>query len=264
MWTAALHAAGLGAYDRALAWLGETLALCERTGELLARARVLNTIGWVHGDLGDVAGATAYNERSIATVPPSGLPDREIEANARLNLADDALMEGRLDDAEAELSELERTVRRPRPSEQWMLWRYSQRWLCTSGELAQARGDARAALALADECLPRAEDTDSRKYVVRARRLRGRALAALGRGVEAGADLHAALALARELGNPPQLWRTLIAAAEVAEDGGRRHAAEALDVIDGVVADVADDRLRTALQSGPERARAAELAAAGL
>jgi hypothetical protein len=145
-----------------------------------------------------------------------------------------------------------------------MLWRYSQRWLCTSGELAQARGDARAALALADECLPRAEDTDSRKYVVRARRLRGRALAALGRGVEAGADLHAALALARELGNPPQLWRTLIAAAEVAEDGGRRRAAEALDVIDGVVADLADDRLRTALQSGPERARAAELAAAGL
>ena len=257
----ASHAAGLGSYRLALDRLHEALALCGRTGELFGRARWLNSVGWIHGELGDTAGAVPWNEQSIVTIAPLGLPDREVEANARLNLADDALRDGRLDDVARELAELEPTIRRPSPTERWMLWRYSQRWFCISGELALVGDDAAAALSFADECLALAEKTESRKYIVRARRLRARALGALGRRGDAAADLSAALDLARQIGNPPQLWRTLVAAAELAGASGRPHAEEALAVIDRVVVDLGDHPLARTLAAGTERAHASSLCA---
>jgi class 3 adenylate cyclase/tetratricopeptide (TPR) repeat protein len=260
LWAMGLYAAGAGHYRAALDRLHEAVALCRRAGDLLVRARALNTIGWVHGDLGDTDGAARWNDEAVEVAKPLGLPDRELEANARLNLADDALMVGRVDDAARQLVNLERTVRAPTPAEEWMLWRYSQRWLCISGELALACGDAETALDFAEECLPRSEETESRKYIVRARRLRARALAALGRREEAGADLRIALELAREIGNPPQLWRTLTAAAELREGDRRRLAAEALDVIDGVAEGLGDHPLARSLAASPDRARAAALA----
>ena len=256
-WMYGLHAAGAGEFRVALGRFEQGLVLSERTGDVLARARMLNSVGWIHGDLGDIAGAAAWNERSIATVAPVPLPDREIEANARLNLADDAVRDGRLADADAQLADIERTVRHPGPNDYWMLWRYSQRWYCISGELALVRGDASAALALADECLPRSEETGSRKYIVRARRLRARALAALGRDDEARDDVRSALGLARDLGNPPQLWRTLIAAAEIEHDAA--FASEAVAVIDGVAAGLGDHPLAATLVASAERALAVDL-----
>ena len=253
LWTAGLHHAGAGDYRAALHELHRGLTICERTGELIGRVRILNTIGWIHGELGDDAGGRAFNERSIAEVVPLGLPDREVEANAMLNLADSALVHGRLDEARRHVDDLEATVRDPSPPEVWMLWRYGQRWRCVSGELALARGgDEQRAIELADECLEIAERTDSPKYTVRARRLRGRALAAAGREADAVRDLDQSLALARELGNPPQLWRSLFARAEL--PGGAGFADEAIAVMDEVVTALGDHPLATSLRASPERA----------
>lgn len=251
LWTAGLHHAGAGDYRAALHELHRGLTICERTGELFARGRILNTIGWIHGDLGDHAGGRTFNERSIAEVAPLGLPNREVEANAMLNLADAALVYGRLDEARHHLDDLESTVRDPSPPEAWMLWRYSQRWLCSSGELVLAGGGDEHAIELAEECLEIAERTDSPKYAVRALRLRGRALAAAGRATDAVEGLDRSLQLARELGNPPQLWRSLLARAE--HPGGAGYADEAAEVMDEVVASLGDHSLAAAMRVNPER-----------
>jgi class 3 adenylate cyclase/tetratricopeptide (TPR) repeat protein len=252
LWTAGLHYAGAGDYRAALHELHRALTVCERTGELLARVRILNTIGWIHGELGDDAGGRTFNERSIAEAVPLRLPNREIEANAMLNLVDTALVHGRLNEAQRHLDDLEPTVRHPSPAEAWMLWRYGQRWRCASGELVLASGgDEQRAIQLADECLDIAERTDSPKYTVRARRLRGRALAAAGRATDAVEDLDRSLQLARELGNPPQLWRSLLARAE--HPGGAGYADEAIGVMDEVVASLGDHPLAATMRASPER-----------
>lgn len=252
LWTAGLHHAGAGDYRAALHELHRGLTICERTGELFARVRILNTIGWIHGELGDDDRARSFNERSLAEAVALDLPNREIEANAMLNLTETALVHGRWDEAQHHLDDLERTVRDPSPPEAWMLWRYGQRWRCASGELLLARGgDEQQAVGLADECLEIAERTDSRKYEVRARRLRGRALVAAGREGDGVHDLDGSLALARELRNPPQLWRSLLARAELA--GGAACADEALGVMDDVVVSLGDHRLAAALRASPER-----------
>jgi hypothetical protein len=54
-----------------------------------------------------------------------------------------------------------------------------------------------------------AERLEHRKNVVKGRRLRGQVLLAQGVLGDAGRELGVARKVAQELGNPPQLWKTL-------------------------------------------------------
>jgi tetratricopeptide (TPR) repeat protein len=139
----------------------------------------------------------------------------------------------------------------------WMLWRYSQHFFYSYGELWLARGDPARALAYADDCVRLAESTDSKKNVVKARRLRGQALLAQGRLSEAEDEIEQALAVARPLGNPPQLWKTLasrgnLRRAQDRPDEARLAYHEALGVIDRVASGLTNDQLRvTFLSASP-------------
>ena len=119
-----------------------------------------------------------------------------------------------------------------------MKWRYTQHLHASLGELWLSRGDLERALSYADRCLAGAEATESKRNIGKGRRLRGKVLAALGRDGEATADLELALEVAREVGNPAQIWQTLAAL-------GRP--AEALDVIEEVAAHLAEPGLRATL-----------------
>ncbi len=123
------------------------------------------------------------------------------------------------------------------------------------GELTQAAG-------YADRCLELAEGNSARKNVVKGRRLRAQVLMAQGQLEEAEQDLATAFELAREVGNPPQLWQTLAAIGDLRLAQGRpeeaRQAyAEALSLIDDVAGSLSDEQLRnTFLASKPiERIR---------
>src|SRR5207237_10806008 len=76
------------------------------------------------------------------------------------------------------------------------------------GELWITKGDGAEGLECAEECLKLAEPTMSRKNLVKGWRLKGQALLAQGQGEQAEAALSRALAITREIGNPPQLWKT--------------------------------------------------------
>jgi tetratricopeptide (TPR) repeat protein len=255
-WNTGLSAAGLGDYDLALELLRLTIERGERAGEVMGQARALNTLGWVHGDLGDHDGGITWNRRCLEFIAPLAFPDPEIEANTRLNLADDFMRLGRLDDAAGELDWVHEVVRDP-DSDPWMMWRYRQHFLHSAGELCLRRDDPEGALSYGESCLAAALKSESTKNVVKAERLRGQALAALGRTAEAGRALDEAVTLARDLGNPPQLWRTLLAVAELARSREDREgeilaASEARQLVDDVAAGLSDAPLRSALLGSPE------------
>src|SRR5207247_8004190 len=103
--------------------------------------------------------------------------------------------------------------------------------------LCLLKGDAPKALAFAEECLKLAEPTESRKNIVKGWRLKGQVFLAQGTILEAEQALNKALAIAEQIGNPPQLWKTHQALGELRERKGdsakaRSSYASALRVID--------------------------------
>jgi class 3 adenylate cyclase/tetratricopeptide (TPR) repeat protein len=252
-WNEAHARATIGDYEGARQMLQETLANCERVGDMVTRVRCVNTMGYVYSELCDFASAMDWNQQGVEMALASKAPVPEVEMNARLNLGENLLAQGRLDEAEEHFLAVEEVVRHPKI--EWMRWRYAQRFFHSFGEWWLARGDLSRARALADECLAGAERSCSRKNILKARRLRGQCHLVEGRWDEAEAELAAALGLAREVGSPPQTWKTLVALGELRAAQGRTddasHAyAEALSVVDGVAARLTDEGLRdTFLQS---------------
>jgi tetratricopeptide (TPR) repeat protein len=248
-WETALACGGKGDYSTALQLLDEVITTCTETGESFIRARALNTAGWLHCELEDHQRALELNGQSLVLANAIETADTEIRSNARLNLGDSYLALGQLAEAEALFQAVEQIVRNPRPHDRWMLWRYGQHLFHSYGSLWLARGDLEAALAYADECLHAADETDSPKNIVKARRLRGEVFLARGDLSVAAAELKRALALARRIGNPPQLWKTFAAVAAVRQAEKHNAAAahaygDALAVVEAVASTLQDERLR--------------------
>jgi tetratricopeptide (TPR) repeat protein len=176
--------------------------------------------------------------------------------NARLNLVENYLTLGRLDEAWRQLAAVEPTVRKPDPSRAFMQWRYGQRYLHDCGEYWLARGDPARAAQLAAECRDWAERSRSRKNIGKARRLLGRALLVEGRLEEARGELDAAVALAQSVGSPPQIWLSWAAlgdlhAAEGRPDDAARAYGRALDVMDATAGRLSDPERREIFLGSP-------------
>jgi tetratricopeptide (TPR) repeat protein len=238
-----------GEYQRALDTLREMVPASEHIGELLVRGRALNCVGWIHGELQDPETALQYNQRSIEVAIEMDSLDPEVENNARLNCADNYISLGRLDEAEEQLRKVERAVRHPSEADLWARWLYSQHYFHTCGELWLKRGDPGRALAYADECLELAESTDRQKNVAKGRRLRGQALIASGDLKAAEPELATAVEIARRVGNPRQLWESLVALGDLFTTLGRFGEArglyvEAVSVFDRVAEGLTDASLR--------------------
>jgi class 3 adenylate cyclase/tetratricopeptide (TPR) repeat protein len=268
VWERGLTHAGKGEYTAALAALQEALALSDRLGDKIFKCRVLNSLGWVYGELYNLEAAIRYNREGAEASYKVG--DPEIIRNAEINLGDDYLLLGDLEQAQRYLEKVYHDAQQQGQwGEEWMKWRYSQHLYHSLGELWLTKGDAAQALEFAEECLRLAEPTMSRKNLVKGWRLKGQALLAQEQGAQAEAAFTRALTIAREIGNPPQLWKTYQALGALYEwraDLERARAAyqSALDVIDGVAERLQDQELkRTFLAARPVQAIRAHLPPAG-
>jgi tetratricopeptide (TPR) repeat protein len=246
-WAQGVAFASNGRYNDAIAGLKDAIAFCERIGDTVVRSRAWNTLGWVHGELYDFERAVEFNQKGLELAVEIG--DPEITINAEVNLADFAFATG---DEEGAAEQLERLYASLPAVHEWMKWRYSQHVMHSLGEVVLAGGDAERALRLADECLALAEPTESRKNIVKGRRLRGQALLAQGKPDEAEKDVSIAVQVAHQAGNPPQLWKTLAALGDLRRAVGKSPEAgqaylAALSVIEGVATGLADERLQTTL-----------------
>jgi len=243
-WEQGLAFAGHGRYSDAIAALRDTIALCERMGDNSVQSRCWNTLGWVHGELCNWDRGIEFNQKGLDLALTLG--DPEITINAQINLADYAFATGERERARRELEALYASL--PELHE-WMKWRYSQHIMHSLGDVILTEGDAERAFVLADECLALAEPTETRKNIVKGRRLRGQVFLAQGKLAEAEKEMATALQIAREIGNPPQLWKTYAALGDLRQAQGQtddaRHAyRDALSVIDGVAAGLEDESLK--------------------
>ncbi|UCG79883.1 MAG: tetratricopeptide repeat protein, partial [Desulfobacterales bacterium] len=248
-WVEAMARGGKGDYEQALTLLEEVIADSKRIGDIWFLARTLNTIGWLYSELQDHGQAMAWNERGVEAVRAATFPDPEIENNSRLNLGDNLLALGRLDEAEDHFQKVEQVVRNPRPQDKYMLWRYSQRLFHSYGEVWLDRNKLDKAKAYADECLALAEQSRSQKNIVKARRLRGEIFLERGKLQEAGQELSIALKVAQSVGNPTQLWKTYMVQGDLCEAQGQPDDAwqtyrDALAVIEKVAAGLKNKSLR--------------------
>jgi tetratricopeptide (TPR) repeat protein len=267
LWHGGLTHGGKGEYAAALAALQGALTLSDRVGDKVFKCRILNSLGWVHGEIYNLEAAIRYNREGAEAAYKIG--DPEIIRNAEINLGDDYLLLGDLEQAQRYLEQVyAETQQRGQWGEEWMKWRYAQHLYHSLGELWLIQGDPVQALEYAEECLKLAEPTMSRKNLVKGWRLKGQALLAQGQGERAEAALARALTIAREIGNPPQLWKTYQALGALYEwqaDHGGAGAAyrSALEVIEGVAARLQNQELRrTFLQARPVqelRARLTEM-----
>jgi tetratricopeptide (TPR) repeat protein len=248
-WFKSLALGGKGEYQQALDLIKRSLASSERIGENLIRIRLLNTLGWIYGELQAHQKAMVWNRKGIKAAQAVGFPDPEVESNARLNLADNLSALGRLEEAEEQFLIIEQIIRNPRPQDHFMLWRYSQRHFHSYGELWLARGEADKALAYADECLALAEESDSHKNVVKGLRLRGQAFLTKGQLEEAERELSLALEVAQQIGNPTQLWKTRAALGDLYKAWGRSsEAANAYQEAKTIIHEIAENLSDQVLQ----------------
>jgi DNA-binding NtrC family response regulator/tetratricopeptide (TPR) repeat protein len=240
---------GKGNYATALATFHEGLELSEKVGDEAIHHRLLNCLGWLHFELGDLAGATELNRRSAEVGrrrhDPGTLP------NAELNLGDIFLASGDLALAHETLEGVERFAKDPATSP-WMRFRYAMRLDASQGELALARGDLAAAQTHAERCLELGTRFNARKNLVKGWRLAGEVAREARKWDVAERALREALRMAEAIGNPTQLWRTHAALAHLHVERGQeelaqRAARSAIDVVDSVLARLPDHALRASL-----------------
>ena len=204
---------GLGDYETALGLFNEGVGLAEKVGDEIFFLRLLNCLGWLHFEVGDLERAADFNQRGADGARKRG--DPETFANAELNLADIRIAQGEFVQAQELLEGIERVAEDPATSE-WQKWRYSMHLFTSFGELCLARGDFVRTRAYLDRALEIATRTTSRKYLVKGWRLKGELALAGREWDDAAAALHRALELARAVGNPTQLWKTHLAQGRLA------------------------------------------------
>jgi tetratricopeptide (TPR) repeat protein len=254
---------GKGDYDAALATLEEGLALSEKVGSEVQHHRMLNSMGWLHMECGNLERGIELNRQGAEGARKRD--DPETIANPEINLGDIFLAKGDLTLAHEFLDGVHHLVRNPATSE-WMKWRYSTHLFASLGELWLAGGDCSKAREFADHCLDIAMRTQSKKYVVKAWRLRGEIALARCQWDEAENALRQALATAQAIGNPTQLWKSHLALGRLYTDTKKPELAgqefrSAREVINRIKRSLRNPGLRASLESAPMIQRIYELSA---
>jgi DNA-binding CsgD family transcriptional regulator len=229
-----------GHYDRAFAVLAGCLRVSEEIGHRQWAVAGTCDLGALYLELLDARPARQYLERAIADARALGSRLWVLQISAPL--AESCIRDGDLEAAQAvlddaELAELALSGQGARNC-----------WLARAN-LCLARGNVAEALRIADDLIATDPHLTAEREAPCLARLRGEALAKLGRLEEAEAALRAAVDGADELGRPGYGWRGRVALGRVLRMR-RRHAeadvvfAAARETIDALAASVPDQSVR--------------------
>jgi transcriptional regulator with AAA-type ATPase domain/tetratricopeptide (TPR) repeat protein len=244
---------GKGEYDAALSTFTQGLTLAERVGDEAIHHRLLNCLGWLYADVGDLDQAEAFNAQSARV--GRRRRDPGTQPNAELNLAEIFHARGELERAQDQYDAVHRYFKDP-PS-QWMRFRYSIRMFAGMGSLALTRGDLVAARSHNAECLRLATHTGSRKNLVKALRLAGEIAHRVRDWDAAEGHFRESRAVAAALGNPVQHWKAELALGAFLQDTGRAAEAQltfgrAVAAMDAVRKTLRTERLQQAFDRNPD------------
>ena len=223
LWSLGLPLVAKGDYDAAMAAFSEALSLAEKFGAEIFRNRILNSLGWLYAECGDLPQAIEFNTRASDFSSSRG--DPECIANSELNLGDAFLAQGDLVTAKDFFEKTQRLVKKPSTSD-WMRWRYSQHLFAGLAELALKSDEPKQAETFCNQCLDLATRSDSKKYLVRGWRIKAEIAVARMQWADAETALVKALHLAEAIGNPTQLWKTRVALGQLAHKTKQNNEAE--------------------------------------
>jgi tetratricopeptide (TPR) repeat protein len=237
-----------GDYIASISTFQEGIRFAEETGEILVKTKALNFLGWVYGDLGWISEAKKLNEESSMAALQIGYGSEEAEAMAVANLAENAVAEGNYEQAEKYLDDLSKKAEAD-PGYLLNKHRWEVRQLCTLGEIFLHREENDEAMRCAHKAFEIAEKTLNKRGMIKINRLIGEIYIKKRDLVKAEQRLNEALANAKEVDNPPQLWRTYSALGQLKEAQGLNREAkkqyrEALQVIENVSSNLEDEKIR--------------------
>ncbi|MGA9176266.1 MAG: adenylate/guanylate cyclase domain-containing protein [Desulfobacterales bacterium] len=132
----------LGQIDKAKQQLKAGLKQLEGVDDKFWRPRFLNTLGWVHAEIGEFQDAVRLNKQSLEEAISTG--DPEIIHNAQINLGENYLAINDLSGAKDMLESVWQEVKKPGIS--YTRWRYKTRLLIAMSELYGRLGDNKKGL----------------------------------------------------------------------------------------------------------------------
>ncbi len=168
-----LLSVSLGEFKRARAFLDPCIERLEPAEETFWLPRMRNTLGWILALEKNPAAALSVNRQALSEALVGN--DPETIYNARLNIAENLLQMGDIDQAEEEIQQIWREVRYLR--DVYAIWRIKTRTRLALSRLFLARGKKREALRHLDGAHEIAVKTGAAKHetlvlVLRARILR--------------------------------------------------------------------------------------------
>src|SRR6266542_1534878 len=246
-----------GEHAEALTIMAEGLAKARDRDNKFIVARIANTIGWLHQELGDFTVAVEHDREGSEI--GKAIKNGNVEISSLINVGFDYL---HLGDPTRALALLEDTQRRAETGFGAHRWRWGMHVAVYLAETLIALGRPGDALPQIERALAGARATDSAKYIAKGHALRGEIAMAAGQWAEAEADLTEGLEIARRIGYPTLIWqcahalsRALAARGErdrTARDGVERAhemARLAADTIQSVADRLPDPALSTAFLS---------------
>jgi tetratricopeptide (TPR) repeat protein len=156
-----------GDYAASISTFQEGINFAEETGEALNRAKGLNWLGWVYAELGWISEAKKLNRESYKASLEMGSGSEEVEANAVVNLAENAVAEKDYGQAENYIEDFLKKAETD-PGYLFIKHRWEVRQLCTSAEIFLYRDDTEEAMQCAQRAFEIAERTKNRRGRIRA------------------------------------------------------------------------------------------------
>lgn len=154
----------LGQIERAKQHLKAGLNQLEGVDDKFWRPRFLNTLGWVHAEIGEYQHAVRLNKQSLEEAKHTGNP--ETIHNAQINLGENYLEMNDLNGAKGVLEGVWQEVKKSGIS--YTRWRYKTRLLIAMGELYGRLGDRKKGLVFIRKAMNLAEKSGAKKHQAQA------------------------------------------------------------------------------------------------
>jgi DNA-binding CsgD family transcriptional regulator len=249
----------LGHYAEARRTLLAGVTHAETLGERYYLVKLLNTVGWLHGELGDLDNSQHWNRRALEAVRCSHA-DRVTEAEryTLLNRASDELAAGHVNTAAEHLCAIAPLLEQ----DDYGRFRYINRYQLLHAEVALALGDAPAALRYAKDAALLAIEKDMPKNLAKSRMLTGRALLVQTRPRDATEALTDGIKIADRIAHGSLRWQGRLwlgqALTALHRDASEVYR-EAMDLVEQLANRLDDPQLRAIFRASP---RVGELRAA--
>jgi tetratricopeptide (TPR) repeat protein len=242
---------GLGEYAEAITAINDGLVKARDRDSTFFVARLTNTLGWLHQELGNFQHAVEYDHNSAELGQRIG--NANVEISALINLGFDYL---HLGEPEKALPLLETTLSRAEQGFGAHRWRWIVHLCACIADTLLALGAPERALIQVERGFIEARATGSMKYIARFHALRGEIALAARQWSQAEADCREALRIARQISYPTLTWQAahLLARSQAGQNNLEAAFATiqlAVETINAVAAWIPDPALRETFLAWP-------------